>query len=72
MASNLPPGVTEAMIPGNRPEDQEIEIVMLFTQGEIDELRQFHEHQQLLPIANRHPLWATVANMIDHFDIEGV
>jgi len=25
MSSNLPPGVTEAMIPGNRPEDEEWE-----------------------------------------------
>ena len=25
MASNLPPGVTESMLPGNRPEDQEWE-----------------------------------------------
>ena len=25
MSSNLPPGVTESMIPGNRPEDQMVE-----------------------------------------------
>ena len=25
MASNLPPGVTESMLPGNRPEDRELE-----------------------------------------------
>lgn len=27
MASNLPPGVTDGMIPGNRPEDREWEAI---------------------------------------------
>jgi hypothetical protein len=34
--SNYPPGVTDSMIPGNRPEDEEIEIVL--TRGEIQDL----------------------------------
>jgi len=36
--SNLPPGVTDADIPGNRPEDQEKEITLVLTLGDIDEL----------------------------------
>ena len=72
MASNLPPGVTEAMIPGNRPEDQEVEIVMVFTEGEIKDLRQFYEYQQSLPIEGRHLLWPTVENLVEQFDTEGI
>lgn len=33
--SNLPPGVTDSMIPGNRPEDQEEEITIILTKGDI-------------------------------------
>lgn len=39
MASNLPPGVTDAMIPGNRPEDREVEISLVLCVGDIDDLR---------------------------------
>ena len=35
MASDLPPGVTESMIPGNRPEDEEVEISLILTKGDI-------------------------------------
>jgi len=40
--NNYPDGVTESMIPGNRPEDQEVElsirINITLTQGEVDDL----------------------------------
>jgi hypothetical protein len=35
---NYPPGVTESMIPGNRPEDQEIELKIVLTRGDIDDI----------------------------------
>ena len=38
MSSNLPPGVTESMIPGNRPEDEEVEVTITLTKGDIDEI----------------------------------
>ena len=44
MSSNLPPGVTESMIPGNRPEDQEIECVIYLSQHEIDDLKNYEIH----------------------------
>jgi len=46
MVSNLPPGVTESMIPGNRPEDEEVEI--LLTLGDIQILSDF-AHNPALP-----------------------
>lgn len=70
MLSNLPPGVTEGMIPGNRPEDEEIEITMIFSRGEIDELRQYNQIQMQLPVTSRHELWVTVSNMVEQFDDE--
>mgnify|MGYP000335402426 CR=1 FL=1 len=38
MSSNLPPGVTESMIPGNRPEDEEVEVTITLIRGDIDEI----------------------------------
>ena len=72
MVSNLPPGVTESMLPGSRPEDKEIEITMIFTQGEIDDLRNFHENQYGLEVSKQHNLAYIVANMIEQFDGEGL
>ena len=43
MASNLPPGVTESMLPGNRPEDRECEFVVILSAGEMDQLENFAE-----------------------------
>ena len=39
MSSNLPPGVTDSMIPGNRPEDEEVEITITLCKGELDYIR---------------------------------
>jgi len=36
---NLPPGVRECDIPGNRPKDAEVELYVVLTQGEVDDLR---------------------------------
>lgn len=47
MSSNLPPGVTDSMIPGNRPEDQEFEIVL--TKDDIYALRDFYLRLRMHP-----------------------
>lgn len=39
--SNLPPGVNERMIPGNRPEDQEVEVELVLTVGDLDALERW-------------------------------
>lgn len=72
MLSNLPPGVSEYDIPGNRPEDEEVEITMIFTRGDIDELRRYNDIQMSLPISQRHELWAIVLNMTEQFDDAGI
>ena len=41
MASNLPPGVNESDIPGNRPCDDEIRIEISLTKGEIRALKSY-------------------------------
>ena len=38
---NLPPGVTESMLPGNTPEDQEVEIVLVLNQWMVDKIVEF-------------------------------
>lgn len=68
MLNSLPPGIVESMLPGNRPEDKEIEVVMIFTQGEIDDLRNFHENQYGLELSVQHELAYIVANIIEQFD----
>jgi len=72
MSNNLPPGITDSMIPGNRPEDEVFQITLVFLQSDIDELRQYNDIQMKLPIASRHKLWATVANMVGQFDDQAV
>ncbi len=42
MSNNLPPGITESMIPGNRPEDQEIEVTITLTKDDLDYLVDYH------------------------------
>ncbi len=39
MASNYPPGVSESDIPGNRPCDREIVIIITLTVGELRALK---------------------------------
>ena len=68
MLNNLPPGISECDLPGSRPEDIEVETIITFSQGEIDELRQYNQIQMQLPILQRHKLWATVLNIIEQID----
>lgn len=40
-SSNLPPGVSERDLPGNRPEDEEIEVNgLIITKGELDHMKE--------------------------------
>lgn len=72
MLSNLPPGVTDDMIPGNRPEDQEVETWMIFSVGEIEALRIYNDTQQKIGVAQRHELWDIISNMIEQFNEDKV
>ena len=68
MLSNLPPGVTEGSLPGNRPEDAEIEVTIVFLQYEIDQLIKWSKKQSLLPYLEQHELFATIANIADQLE----
>ena len=50
MLSNLPPGVSEHDLPGSRPEDQEVELTIVLSKGEIDDLRRFNDEQNELDV----------------------
>jgi len=43
MSSNYPPGVTDNMIPGNRPEDQEVDYFITFTMEDIEDMELYME-----------------------------
>ena len=62
MISNYPPGVTESMIPGNRPEDQEVEVTIVLTKGDIDDI--INEYPE-----NYGFIWDDIKNQIkDQYD----
>ena len=65
MLSNLPPGVTEGMLPGNRPEDQEVELTLIFTVGEIEDLRDYYDDQMKESHENRSSIWYVIENMLE-------
>jgi len=46
MLSNLPPGVTNSMLPGSRPEDEEIEFYVLLTKGEVQDLSYWYSDKK--------------------------
>ena len=68
MASNLPPGVTDSMIPGNRPEDREVEIVLVLSISEIEDLKKYNEEQQKIDIKKRDNFSFTIENIIEQLD----
>jgi len=68
MRSNLPPGINENDLPGNRPEDQEIETIIIFTQGEIDALKRYNDIQMRLRISSRHELWDIISNIVEQLE----
>jgi len=55
---DLPPGIAPEMLPGNRPEDDQIEIPIVFLRSDIDDLRNFVEREKtLLPRDRDNLLW---------------
>jgi len=68
MASNLPPGITDAMLPGNRPEDQEVEVFLVLTVGEIEDLQCELQNQMDVPPEKRSPVWYVLENILEQFE----
>lgn len=69
--SNLPPGVTDSMLPGNRPEDQEVIATIVFTVGEIQEFYQFAQEQKKVHLNQRSNLGFAVIELVDQLGAEG-
>ena len=67
---NLPPDVSESQIPGNRPDDEEIEFTLVLTIGDIQDLKQFYQEQMAKPCAERHYLWCFTANVIEQINYD--
>lgn len=65
--SNLPPGMTESMIPGNRPEDQEDygEFVIFLSEEEINKLEGFVALQNIVPVEKKHPLTELIGELLE-------
>jgi hypothetical protein len=68
MASNLPPGVTDSMILGNRPEDREIEATIGITVGDLDTLEQFLARCDRA--GHRPNLYLAVRDIVDQINTE--
>ena len=68
MASNLPPGVTDSMIPGNRPEDREVEVILYLSVGEIDALIYYNERQQALEVNKRNEIWYIIEDIAEQLE----
>ena len=65
MLSNLLPGVTVNMIPGNRPEDEEIEVCLVLTVGEIEDLECELNNLMDQPENKRSPVWTVLENILE-------
>lgn len=68
--SNLPPGVTESMIPGNRPEDVYMDRVLEFIAVDVSELAPDKERYVMGLIADgwdHHDAVATTVTRIDDY-----
>ena len=63
MLSNLPPGVTDSMLPGNRPEDQENEVILILSVGEIKDIRCELENQMAKGRNERSLIWYVLENI---------
>jgi len=67
--SNLPPGVTESMIPGNRPEDREVECVICLSVGEIEMLQDWRDREtRLMQQLTPHELYNTIDGILDQIN----
>ena len=68
MLSNLPPGVSEWMIPGNTPDDEEVEVCFVLTIGDINDLYYLKGKQDKLPQHKRHELYPLLCGIIEQLD----
>ena len=68
MSSNLPPGVTEGDIPGNRPEDQEFELLVSFAVGGYQDMRRFVDEQRKLPRSKQHCMFIEIENIVEQIE----
>lgn len=66
--NNLPPGVTDSMIPGNRAEDEEIDIPVFFCVGEIDDLISFREDQNKLTKEKQSDILYLIDNILEQLE----
>lgn len=67
---DLPPGVTPGMLPGNRPEDDEIEIPIVFLYSDIRDLHDFAEREKALPQKDRDDLLWFVEDLLEQIEEE--
>jgi len=59
MSSDLPPGVTESMIPGNRPEDEAVEVTITLTRGDIDGILNGY-------VFNKEMIWDDIVEQVEY------
>lgn len=64
--SNLPPGVTDSMIPGNRWEDQEVSLSLFVTFGDLRNMADFvNQYRPSQRPKNVHDLHFELSNSLD-------
>ena len=65
----LPPGVEYHDLPGERPEDQEVDVELTMTVGDIEELRLFIEVRRIGGSdAAKTDLYHTIKSMLQQID----
>ena len=68
MSSNYPPGVSDDMIPGNRPEDQEVECLIILTAGDIEDMKMYVESERKKPVTERRRVFYAIENILEQID----
>ena len=66
MVSNMPPNILSGMIPGDEPEDEEVEIKMKFTKEEIILLRDFCNRGKQMSMYGRDLFHKCIKKIIIH------
>jgi hypothetical protein len=67
MPSNLPPGVSDSDLPGNRPEDQELDGFVL-TIGQLEDLQEFRDLEKQKTICEQSSLLYIVEDILEQFE----
>ena len=68
MSSNYPPGVSDNMIPGNRPEDQEIECMIILTIGDMEDMEMYVERERKKPVTERQRIFYVIDSILEQID----